>query len=296
VCAERNPRAVEIAERFRAFASDPADLILVVGGDGTMLHAIRQHWRLRLPFLGVNAVHLGFLMNERMPRELNELERVSYMLPMLRVETEGPDGHITRGLAYNDTWLERDGGQAAWLRLDVDEQTRIEKVICDGLLVATSSGSSAYARAMGAVPVPIDTPLLTLAGSNVFRPRFWKPMTLKDDAVVTLTSLDRSGKRPVRGFLDGMPLGVAHALSVRRSPVAGVELAFTREFDPSGKLLRSLFPSSDEGLLRPTLATPFPLTGNPRRCLARAGPQERVPAQHAVCTSSTHCCPHTGCR
>jgi hypothetical protein len=71
-------------------------------------------------------------------------------------------------------------------------------------------------------------------------------MTLSDDAVVGLTSLDGSGKRPVRGFLDGQPLGVVHAVTIRRSAVAGVELAFTREFDPSNRLLRSLFPPSDD--------------------------------------------------
>jgi NAD kinase len=166
---------------------------------------------------------------------------------MLRVDAESPDGRITRGLAYGDAWLERDGGQAAWLRLDVDGETRVSKLVGDGVLVATASGSSAYARAMGAVPIPLNAPIITLAGSNVFRPRFWKPMTLADDAAISLTSLDRSGKRPVRGFLDGQPLGVVHALAIQRSTVAGVELAFTQEFDPSDKLLRSLFPPSDDG-------------------------------------------------
>jgi NAD+ kinase len=116
------------------------------------------------------------------------------------------------------------------------------------MLVSTASGSSAYARAMGAVPVPLNSPVLTLTGSNVFHPRFWKPMVLTDDSVITMASLDRSGKRPVRGFLDGQPLGVVEAMTVKQSAVAGVELAFTREFDPSGKLLRSLFPpASEEG-------------------------------------------------
>jgi nicotinate (nicotinamide) nucleotide adenylyltransferase len=242
---EQNGRAAEIAARYRRLAGEPADLILVIGGDGTMLHAIRRHWRLRAPFLGLNAGHLGFLMNERLPAELDGLDLVSYTLPMLRVDAESPDGRTTRGLAYSDAWLERDGGQAAWLRLDVDGQTRVARVVGDGMLVATASGSSAYARAMGSVPVPLNSPVLTLAGSNVFRPRFWKPMALSDDVLVTLTNLDRSGKRPVRGFIDGQPLGVVQAMTVKRSAVAGVELAFTREFDPSGKLVRSLFPPAD---------------------------------------------------
>ena len=244
---ERNPRAAEIAARYQHQVGNPPDLVLVVGGDGTMLHAIRRHWRLRVPFLGLNAGHLGFLMNERLPHDLNGLDLVSYALPMLRVDAEMADGRLATGrLAYGDVWLERDGGQAAWLRLDVDGQTRVPKVVGDGLLVSTAAGSSAYARAMGAVPVPLNSPVLTLAGSNVFHPRFWKPMALTDDSVVAITSLDRSGKRPVRGFIDGQPLGVIHAVTVRRSSVAGVELAFTREFDPTGKLLRSLFPPSDQ--------------------------------------------------
>jgi NAD kinase len=244
---ERNPNAVEIAERYRPLVGDPPDLVLVAGGDGTMLHAIRRHWRLRVPFLGVNAGHLGFLMNERLPHALDGLELVSYALPMLRVDAEQPDGRATRGLAYSDAWLEREGGQAAWLRLDVDGQTRVPKLVGDGMLISSASGSSAYARAMGAVPVPLNAAILTLVGSNVFRPRFWRPMTLGDDAVVKLTALDRSGKRPVRGFLDGQPLGAVQSMTVRRWAVAGVELAFTPEFDPTGKLLRSFFPPATDG-------------------------------------------------
>jgi nicotinate (nicotinamide) nucleotide adenylyltransferase len=243
---ERNPRAVELAARYRRLEGDPPDVVLVLGGDGTMLRAIRRHWRLRVPFLGLNAGHLGFLMNERLPAELSGLELVSHRMPMLRVDAESPNGEATPGLAFSDAWLERDGGQAAWLRLEVDGQIRVPQVVGDGMLVATASGSSAYARAMGAVPVPLGTAVLTLVGSNVFRPRFWRPMTLADDAVVKLTTLDSSGKRPVRGHLDGQPLGTLQSLTIRRSAVAAVELAFTREFDPSGKLLRSLFPP-DEG-------------------------------------------------
>jgi len=243
---ERNDRARAVAERYLPLSGEPPDLILVVGGDGTMLHAIRRHWRMRVPFLGVNAGHLGFLMNQLLPADLNGLQLVTRMQPMLRVDAVAPDGGVATGLAYSDAWLERAEGQAAWLRLDVDGQTRVPKIVGDGVLVATPSGSSAYARAMGASPLPLDTNAITLAGSNVFRPRFWKPMALSDDAVVELTSLDTSGKRPVRGFLDGSPLGILQGMTVRRSRVAAVELAFTQEFDPSDKLLRSLLPPTED--------------------------------------------------
>jgi NAD+ kinase len=244
---ERNPRAVEIAERYGRVASDAPDLILVIGGDGTMLRAIREHWRHRAPFLGVNAGHLGFLMNETLPAELDGLELSSHSMPTLRVDAMTPEGRVTTGVAYTDTWVERGDGQASWLRLDIDGRTRVRKIVGDGMLVATASGSSAYARAMGAMPLLLNTTALTLAGSNVFQPRFWRPMTLPGDSVITLKNLDRSGKRPVRAFVDGTSLGVVDSATVRRSAVAGVELLFTREFAPSDKLLRSRFPPSEEG-------------------------------------------------
>lgn len=242
---DRNERSRALANFYAKYVSSTPNLILVMGGDGTMLHAIREHWRLRLPFLGLNTGHLGFLMNERLDAALDGLALVSYSLPLLRVDAQSAAESMAMELAFSDVWMERAEGQAAWIRVDVDERTRLSKVVGDGILVATAAGSSAYARAMGAVPVPIDTPTLALVGSNIFQPRFWKPMALSDSSSITLASLDYSGKRPVRGFVDGKPLGLVQELRIRQSLTASVELAFTTEFDPSARLLRSLFPPEE---------------------------------------------------
>ncbi len=156
-----------------------------------------------------------------------------------------PDGRPARGLAYGDAWVERDSGQAAWLRVEVDGRVRVPLVVGDGLLVATPSGSSAYARAMGATPLPLTAPVLTLAGSNVFLPRFWKPVALPETAVVRLTNLDETGLRPIRAFIDGQLVGRVRSLEARVSSVATVELAFNPRYDLSDRLLRSLFPPGE---------------------------------------------------
>ncbi len=239
---EHNPAARTLARRFERWQAEPPNAILVLGGDGTMLAAIRALWRLRLPFIGLNAGTMGFLMNEELPAELENLTLRVYLMSMLRVETTSPDGRTHIGLAYSDAWLERDSGQAAWLRLEVDGRVQIPRVVGDGLLVATPSGSSGYARAMGATPVPLSAPVLTLAGSNVFQPYFWKPVALPETAVVRITNVDERGKRPVRGFLDGQPVGLVRSMEIRRSAVAAAELAFTPQYDLSERLLRSLFP------------------------------------------------------
>jgi NAD kinase len=153
-------------------------------------------------------------------------------------------------LAFGDAWVERDGGQAAWLKVEIDGVTQLDKVVGDGLLVATPAGSSAYARAMGATPIPLNSPVLTLAGSNVFQPRFWKPLALPDAGVVRLTNVDPTPaerpKRPVRGYLDGEDLGRVRWMEIGVSPVAAVELSFTPEFDLTSRRLRSLFPPPEE--------------------------------------------------
>jgi NAD kinase/nicotinic acid mononucleotide adenylyltransferase len=244
VCGPQR-EAQERAAAFRHLEHPDPNLILVLGGDGSMLHAIRQHWRLRLPFLGLNAGHLGHLMNEIVSADLAGAEFVLHRMPMLRVDYVTEDGTTGRGLGFNDAWVERDSGQGAWIRVEVNGEARLKKVVCDGLLVATPSGSSAYARAMGGTPMPLNSPVLTLSGSNVFSPRFWKPLALPADTVVKMTSTGDPAKRPVRGYLDGLPLGRVKSMEVRVSPVATVELAFTPAFDLSARLLRSLFPPDD---------------------------------------------------
>lgn len=242
----RNEKASRIAERYGKWEDSDADFILVIGGDGTMLHAIRQYWRLRLPFIGINAGHLGFLMNQTPFETLDGLEVVSYRMPMLRTMVESTTGTVQKHLAFSDAWIERQTGQAAWFQLDVDGERRVPKVVGDGLLVATPSGSSSYARAMGATPVPLDTQSLTIAGSNIFRPRFWRALMMPAAAKIRIQTLDHSGKRPVAAFVDGVPAGPAESIEVSISHIAAVELAFGRDSDLSAKLLASLLPNESD--------------------------------------------------
>lgn len=222
---------------------DPA-VILVVGGDGTMLRAIRQHWADGLPFYGLNTGHVGFLLNDPAGLDFWAADLRRYRLPLLSVEAVGPDGRRRDEVAFNDCWVEREGGQTAWVELTVNGTVRLSKLVADGLLLATAAGSTGYAWALGAVPLPFNAPLLTLAGSNVFSPRDWRPAVLATDSVVTLRNLDPA-KRPLRGFADGVPLGEVASLTVRVSPVAAAELLFTREHDPAAKLAALQFPQLD---------------------------------------------------
>jgi len=238
---EHSAAALEVSDELQGYVHDDPEMIVSIGGDGTMLRAIRKHWRERLPFYGINVGHLGFLLNDRGERRFWERDLRLYQLPLLRFETVNVEGERRASLAFNDCWLERSAGQTAWIEVDVNGETRMPKVVCDGMLIATAAGSTSYARAMRATPLPFNTPLLTLAGSNVLKPEFWQPAVLTLDSCVTLRNLDPA-KRPLRGFVDGVEFGPVTEMTARVSQIAAVELLFTQEHDPVAKLAVLQFP------------------------------------------------------
>ncbi len=250
VADDRNPVALELADRLGPSNETNPNLIVVIGGDGTMLRAIRQHWRRRVPFFGVNTGHLGFLLNEQSPHELLNQSLILEHLPLLYAEAVGQDGRTHQALAFNDAWVERATGQTAWLQVRVDGRERMPELVADGALVSTAAGSTSYARAMGAIAVPLNTPVLLLVGSNVLRPSSWKPVVMPLDAQVELRTLDPQ-KRPLHGYIDGVSQGLVHTLRARVSNIASVELAFAPTYHPEAKLAQIQFPAPDQWSVNP---------------------------------------------
>jgi NAD kinase len=187
-----------------------ADFISVVGGDGAMLRSIREHWRARLPFFGINAGHMG-------------------------LEFEDESGQTRTAHGFNDAWLERETSQSAWLEITVNNVRRIPKLVSDGALVATAAGSTAYARSMGAPPLLADTPAWLLVGSNVLEPAHWRSALLSPDTTVEIRSLEPKD-RPVEAFVDGLSMGRVVALRARLSRAAAVELVFCASHDMAEKI------------------------------------------------------------
>jgi len=248
---EANPRAMEFAASYRRWEDreNPTG-VLVLGGDGTMLAAIRQHWRRRIPFIGLNQGHLGFLLNDDSmfsPETLPATDCIIRLMPMLFIETEGPDGTRQTDLAFNDAWVERSTSQSAWLEVEVNGQIRIPKLVADGALVCTAAGSTAYARSMGVSPMPADAPGWTLAGSNVMNPPGWKSALLAPESVVAIRSIGGE-KRPVEAYVGGRLLGQAIEFSARQSRIATVELVFAAQRDMAEKIAMIQFPPVQDGV------------------------------------------------
>ncbi len=245
VADEWNKKSQEMQKKLPKQNTQDPNIILVVGGDGTMLRAIRKLWRKRLPFYGINTGHLGFLLNSGLPPDLVGQSLIVEQMSMLRVETLGLDGAPKISLAFNEAWVERVTGQTAWLEVAVDGRVRFKKMVADGALVSTAGGSASYARAMGAAPLPLSTQALLLVGSNVLYPVFWQPAVLPLNSVIEFRTLDPD-KRPLNSYVDGVPQGQISWMGIKTSNIAAVELAFDPGYDPAEKLARIQFPAEDE--------------------------------------------------
>ena len=236
----RNPKAAEWTRKLDGShqSMESAGFITVLGGDGMMLRSIREHWRARLPFYGINAGHLGFLMNH--PRSALESafppgDVIFRQLPMLYIEVEGEDGVKRASYGFNDAWVERATSQSAWIQASVNGVRRLPKLVSDGALVATAAGSTAYARSMGASPLLADTPAWLLVGSNVLEPVDWKSALLSVDSTVEIVNLDAS-HRPLRAYIDGQDQGLVVSMKARISKAAAAELVFNAKHDMAEKI------------------------------------------------------------
>lgn len=229
-----NPRAQVLLAAVQGAGLDldrlDTRLHLVVGGDGFMLRTIRQ----RGPdgvFLGLNAGHLGFLLNDvRRPAAvvaaLHTHRWTAHAFPRLALQatpdTQAHAADIT-ARAVNDLYVERATGQTAHLRLLIDGEVVVERLICDGILVSTALGSTAYSYSAGGVPSHPLVRALQVTPISPHQPRL-APMMLPVGAVVEVEAVDVH-RRPVRAVADGVDLG--HIVRMRvENAEDDVQLAF----------------------------------------------------------------------
>ena len=185
--------------------ADPAaaGVVVALGGDGHMLQILHRFVSTGIPIYGMNRGSVGFLMNDYrdtgLPGRLKAAELTS-IHPLKMVATDEA-GKTHRGLAFNEVSLLRQRYQAAKLKIAVDGMTRIEELICDGILLATPAGSTAYNLSAHGPILPVNSPLLALTPISAFRPRGWRGAILPHQAKVTITVLDHV-KRPVAAVAD----------------------------------------------------------------------------------------------
>jgi NAD+ kinase len=192
-----------------------ADVIVALGGDGFMLETLHRHLERDVPIYGMHRGTVGFLMNAYEPQGLRErLKRaVPVRITPLEMRTRDVTGAEQTALAFNEVSLLRETRQAAKIRILVDGRPRISELICDGVLVATPAGSTAYNLSAHGPILPIDADLLALTPISAFRPRRWRGALLPHRAKVRFEMLENR-KRPVSAVADDFEVRDVTAVDV----------------------------------------------------------------------------------
>jgi len=184
---------------------DPAeaDVIVALGGDGFMLQTLHGTMNSGKLVYGMNRGSVGFLMNDYSTANLHERisKAVANEINPLRMTATHLDGSQSVALAINEVALFRQSHQAAKLKVDIDGKTRLAELICDGVMVATPAGSTAYNLSAHGPILPLDAPLLALTPVSPFRPRSWRGALLPNKVTVDIHVLEHD-KRPVNAVAD----------------------------------------------------------------------------------------------
>ena len=219
-------------------------MVVALGGDGLMLQTLHRFMHTGTPIYGMNCGSVGFLMNDFAEDDL--LDRLAVAEPTiihpLVMTARDAAGDVHNAHAINEVSLLRQSYQAAKLRISVDGRERLAELICDGILVATPAGSTAYNLSAHGPILPLDSPLLALTPLSAFRPRRWRGALLPDRAEVGIEVLE-ADKRPVSAVADHIEVRNVREVSARMDP----SISLTMLFDPGHSL--------DERILREQFGT-----------------------------------------
>ncbi len=223
----------KLTRQYGQASESDAEIIVALGGDGTMLDTLRARFEDRKPVYGMHRGTIGFLMNEFDPDDLiariNTAERATlHPLAMHATDESGQDHHR---LAINEVSMLRQTAQSARLRIIVDGRERLDRLVCDGVIVATPAGSTAYNLSAHGPILPIGANLLALTPISAYRPRRWRGALLRHDATVEIEVLD-PGHRPVSATADNQDVRNVTKVTVEEDRSKSLTLLF----DPSRAL------------------------------------------------------------
>ncbi|WP_375319518.1 NAD kinase [Candidatus Tisiphia endosymbiont of Oplodontha viridula] len=230
-------------ELFYKFCKvEEAEIIIVVGGDGELLHAIHRYMHLNIPFYGINSGSIGFLMNpiivEKLIDNLQE-SIVSHLYPLeMQVETVGSNTYTA--LAINEVSIFRKTNQAAKFRIEIDRIERMSELVADGAMVATPAGSSAYNLSAGGPILPLESNVLCLTPICPFRPRRWHGALLPFSTTIKFEILE-SNKRPVNAAADFQEFYDVKSVLIKSAKNKMIKLLFDKRNTLENRIIKEQF-------------------------------------------------------
>ncbi|MFZ1427872.1 MAG: NAD kinase [Geminicoccaceae bacterium] len=232
----------ELQATYATVAPEDADVVVALGGDGFMLETLHRYLDQRIPIYGMNLGTVGFLLNGYRPVGL--LERIvgatRVGLYPLRMRAVRPNGAVHEGLAINEVSLFRETRQAASVAIEIDGVCRMPELVCDGVLVATPAGSTAYNLSAHGPIIPLGANLLALTPISPFRPRRWRGALLPSRSRFALRVLDPA-KRPVSAVADFTEVRDVASVEIWEDRTLSLRLLFDPEHNLEERILKEQF-------------------------------------------------------
>ncbi len=231
-----------LVKRYGNADADNADVVVALGGDGHMLQILHRYVSTGMPIYGMNRGSVGFLMNDFSEVDLVSRLRESELTTIrpLRMVATDEAGKQHKAIAFNEVSLLRQRSQAAKLQIMVDGKVRLEELICDGLLLSTPAGSTAYNLSAQGPILPVNSPLLALTPISAFRPRRWRGAILPHNAKVTITVLE-DDKRPVAAVADHVEVRQVKTVEIAEDKKRSVKILFDPGHSLAERVLNEQF-------------------------------------------------------
>lgn len=240
--AEAQDALARLSERYDHVPPEKSDVVVALGGDGFMLRALHAAMDRRAPVYGMNRGSVGFLMNaydeENLPERLENAQAADlHPLRMIAIDTNG-ERH--EALAINEVSMLRETRLAAKIRIKVDSIERMSELICDGVLVATPAGSTAYNASAHGPIVPIGAELLALTPISAYRPRRWRGALLPQRAAVEVDILNHD-ERLVSAVADYTEVRNVKRVTISQDRSKTTTLLFDPEHNLEERIVKEQF-------------------------------------------------------
>ena len=240
--ADAKSASALLAKSVKSVPADNADVVIALGGDGFMLSTIHSFIGKNIPIFGMNRGSVGFLMNEfRENGVVERLERAeSIKLRPLTMIAKSADGNSKSAIAINEVSLLRQTHRAAKLRILVDGVLRMEELICDGIILSTAAGSTAYNLSADGPILPLGAQLLALTPISAFRPRRWRGALLPLKSTVKIEMIDPE-LRPVSAVADFTEIREVTSVEIHEDQKDSSQLLFDPEHNLEDRILKEQF-------------------------------------------------------
>ncbi len=231
-----------LVKRYGNTPLNKADIVVAVGGDGLMLRALHDSIKHKKPVFGMNRGSVGFLLNEYREDKLMERLKKAQAVKInpLRMHAKTAKGKAHDALAINEVSLLRETRQTAKLRIKIDKVTRLDELICDGIIVATPAGSTAYNLSAYGPIIPLNAGIMALTPLSAFRPRRWRGALLPLSSRIVLDVLE-ARKRPVSAVADFTEIRDVESVEIWRDKTVEVSLLFDPEMNLDERIIKEQF-------------------------------------------------------